>query len=70
MTSLQNRLLTGSTVLQQQQPQLYQDLTKTLSPEEQQIIQTAVNQADQIAAQQANLAQQVTEGAAPLNGGI
>jgi len=29
-----------------------------------------VNQADQIAAQQANLAQQVTEGAAPLNGGI
>ncbi|KAG9673490.1 ARM repeat-containing protein, partial [Aureobasidium melanogenum] len=56
--------------LQQQQPQLYQDLTKTLSPEEQQIIQTAVNQADQIAAQQAALAQQVTEGAAPLNGGI
>ncbi|KAG9634635.1 ARM repeat-containing protein, partial [Aureobasidium melanogenum] len=56
--------------LQQQQPQLYQDLTKTLSPEEQQIIQTAVNQADQIAAQQATLAQQVTEGAAPLNGGI
>jgi hypothetical protein len=29
-----------------------------------------VNQADQIAAQQAALAQQVTEGAAPLNGGI
>ncbi|CAD0031242.1 unnamed protein product [Aureobasidium pullulans] len=57
-------------LLQQQQPQLYQDLTKTLSPEEQQIIQTAVNQADQIAAQQAALAQQVTEGAAPLNGGI
>ncbi|KAG9948266.1 ARM repeat-containing protein, partial [Aureobasidium melanogenum] len=56
--------------LQQQQPQLYQDLTKTLSPEEQQIIQTAVNQADQIAAQQAALAQQVSEGAAPLNGGI
>ncbi|KAG9526594.1 ARM repeat-containing protein, partial [Aureobasidium melanogenum] len=56
--------------LQQQQPQLYQDLTKTLSPEEQQIIQTAVNQADQIAAQQAALAQQVTEVAAPLNGGI
>ncbi|KAG9959049.1 ARM repeat-containing protein, partial [Aureobasidium melanogenum] len=56
--------------LQQQQPQLYQDLTKTLSPEEQQIIQTAVNQADQIAAQQAALTQQVTEGAAPLNGGI
>ncbi|KAH0286741.1 ARM repeat-containing protein [Aureobasidium namibiae CBS 147.97] len=57
-------------LLQQQQPQLYQDLTKTLSPEEQQIIQTAVNQADQIAAQQATLAQQVTEGAAPLNGGV
>ncbi|CAD0049536.1 unnamed protein product [Aureobasidium pullulans] len=68
--SLLETPLDKTTVLQQQQPQLYQDLTKTLSPEEQQIIQTAVNQADQIAAQQAALAQQVTEGAAPLNGGI
>lgn len=43
------------TELQHEQPSLYADLTKTLSPEEQQTIQAAVNQADQIAveAQQA-----------------
>lgn len=47
--------------LQHEQPQLYQDLTKTLNPEEQQIVQAAVNQADQIAAQQAQQPQQVLE---------
>ncbi|KAF1348790.1 armadillo-type protein [Delphinella strobiligena] len=50
--------------LQHEQPALYADLTKTLSPEEQQTIQSAVNQADQIA--QALAAGQVTEVA--LNG--
>ncbi|GAB7350629.1 hypothetical protein MBLNU459_g1192t1 [Dothideomycetes sp. NU459] len=45
--------------LQHEQPQLYQDLTKTLNPEEQQIVQAAVNQADQIAAQQAQAPQAV-----------
>jgi len=55
------------TELQAEQPNLYADLTKTLSPEEQQTIQAAVNQADNLAAQQHALAAgQVTEGA--LNG--
>jgi hypothetical protein len=37
------------TELQQQQPQLYDSITKNLTPEEQQIVQGAVNQADAIA---------------------
>lgn len=37
--------------LQQEQPQLYTNLTKNLGPEEQQVIQNAVNQADAIAVQ-------------------
>jgi hypothetical protein len=35
--------------LQQEQPQLYENLTKNLTPEEQQVVQSAVNQADTIA---------------------
>jgi len=38
--------------LQQEQPQMYENLTKNLNPEEQQVIQAAVNQADAIAQQQ------------------
>lgn len=43
--------------MQQNQPQLYDTLTKVLSPEEQQVVQTVVLQADAImaaAAAQAN----------------
>ena len=43
--------------LQQQQPQLYESLTKNLNPEEQQVLQAAVNQADAIAQQAAQAAQ-------------
>jgi hypothetical protein len=32
--------------LQQEQPALYENLTKNLNPEEQQIVQSAVHQAD------------------------
>ena len=32
--------------LQQQQPQLYENLTKILTPEEQAIVQAVINQAD------------------------
>ncbi|KAL0265089.1 Nonsense-mediated mRNA decay protein 5 [Diplodia seriata] len=42
--------------LQQEQPQLYETLTKDLNPEEQQVVQGAVHQADVIAQQQAELA--------------
>lgn len=35
--------------LQAEQPQLYDNITKNLTPEEQQIIQAAANQADAIA---------------------
>jgi len=35
--------------LQQEQPALYENLTKNLSPEEQQVVQGAVHQADIIA---------------------
>jgi importin-7 len=45
-------------VLQQGQPHLYENLTKVLGPEEQQVIQAAINQADQISALQASAAQQ------------
>ena len=38
--------------LQQEQPQLYENVTKNLNPEEQQVIQHAVHQADAIALQQ------------------
>lgn len=42
-----------ATGLQQEQPQLYENLTKALTPEEQQVIQGAIVQADQIAAAEA-----------------
>ncbi|KAF2236154.1 ARM repeat-containing protein [Viridothelium virens] len=42
--------------LQQEQPQLYETLTKPLNPEEQQVLQAAIHQADAIAQQQAKLA--------------
>jgi hypothetical protein len=42
-------LTTFRTELQSSQPQLYENLTKNLSPEEQQVIQGAVHQADAIA---------------------
>ena len=38
--------LHGIVALQQQQPQLYENLTKVLTPEEQSIIQAVINQAD------------------------
>ncbi|KAJ9621194.1 Nonsense-mediated mRNA decay protein 5 [Taxawa tesnikishii (nom. ined.)] len=50
--------------LQQQQPALYQDLMTKLNPEEQQVLQAAVHQADQIAQQAAAAA-----GAAPAVNG-
>jgi hypothetical protein len=60
------------TGLQQTQPQLYEDLTKNLTPEEQSIIQAAINQADNIALsiatapqRQAQATQDQTQLAAP-----
>ena len=50
--------LTNDAGLQAEQPQMYENLTKTLNPEEQQVIQAAVNQADAIAAQAAQAAAQ------------
>jgi hypothetical protein len=35
--------------LQSEQPQLYENITKNLTPEEQQVIQAAANQADALA---------------------
>lgn len=46
---IKGRTLTHSTDLQATQPQLYESLTSKLSPEEQQVIQQAVHQADAIA---------------------
>ncbi|KAF2457955.1 putative nonsense-mediated mRNA decay protein [Lineolata rhizophorae] len=54
--------------LQQEQPQLYEDLTKNLNPEERQVVEAAVHQADVIAMQiqqaqaQAQQAQQQANG--------
>lgn len=55
--------------LSESQPQLYAQLTATLSPEEQQVVKTAVEEADKIALAQAQ-AQAQEGGAAPpaLNG--
>lgn len=39
--------------MSQQQPQLYNNLTSTLGPEEQQVIKAALETADKIAAEQA-----------------
>ena len=50
--------LTSLTGLQAEQPQMYENLTKNLNAEEQQVIQAAVNQADAIVAQAAQAAAQ------------
>lgn len=54
--------LTG---MMQSDPQFYNQLTSTLGPEEQQIIKSALAQADTIAAQQVETAAQQGNGAAP-----
>jgi predicted component of type VI protein secretion system len=65
------RYLSG---LQQEQPQLYESLTKHLNHDEQSVIQAAVNQADAIehqaaqVAQAAALAAQPAVGSANMNG--
>ena len=48
--------LTLRIVLQQNQPQLYESLTKNLSPEEQSIIQNVIVQANIIQVEERNLA--------------
>ena len=48
--------------LQQEQPALYDNLTKNLSPEEQQVVQSAVHQADVIAQVQAEAQAQAVNG--------
>jgi hypothetical protein len=48
--------------LQQEQLPLYDNLTKNLNPEEQQVVQAAVHQADLLAAQALNAEQQQTNG--------
>ena len=58
-----------SPALSESQPQLYSQLTATLSPEEQQVVKTAIEEADKIALAQAQAQQE--GGAAPpaaLNG--
>ena len=51
--------------LQQEQPQLYENLTKILNPEEQQIVQAVIVQADTNAV----AAQAVAAATATTNGG-
>ncbi|KAK4926518.1 hypothetical protein LTR28_012130, partial [Elasticomyces elasticus] len=51
--------------LQHQQPQLYQNLTSNLNPEEQQVVQSAVMQADAITAQA--VAEQAQQGHDPID---
>jgi hypothetical protein len=50
--------------LQQEQPALYENLTKNLNPEEQQVVQGAVHQADVIAQAQVQAQQAAANGAA------
>jgi major membrane immunogen (membrane-anchored lipoprotein) len=50
------------TGLQQEQLALYENLTKNLSPEEQQVVQGAVHQADIIASTQAQVQQAAANG--------
>jgi hypothetical protein len=50
------------TGLQQEQPALYENLTKNLNPEEQQIVQGAVHQADVIAEAQVQAQQAAANG--------
>jgi importin-7 len=53
------------TGLQQEQPALYENLTKNLNPEEQQVVQGAVHQADVIAQAQAQAQQAAANGGVP-----
>lgn len=48
--------------MSQHQPQLYNNLTAQLSPEEQQVIKAALEQADKLAAEKADLEQAGTIG--------
>lgn len=52
--------------MSQQQPQLYNNLTAALGPEEQQVIKAALDQADKIE----NERQQVQAAAAPTTAGV
>ncbi|KAA8615504.1 hypothetical protein PtrSN002B_000601 [Pyrenophora tritici-repentis] len=52
--------------LQQEQPALYENLTKNLSPEEQQVVQSAVHQADVIAQAQAEAQAAIANGLPPV----
>ena len=51
-----------SSELQQEQPQLYENLTKILNPEEQGIVQSVINQADANAVAAASVAAAETNG--------
>lgn len=51
-----------SSELQQDQPQLYENLTKILNPDEQVIVQNVINQADANAVAAASSATGVTNG--------
>lgn len=66
MISLRFCVLTFFVELQQEQPQLYQNLTKILNPDEQQIVQAVVVQADANAVAAQALA---AASAAQTNGG-
>lgn len=57
------------TAMNQQQPQLYNSLTAALGPEEQQVIKAALDQADKIAAEQAQ-AQATAATAAGASAGV
>ena len=48
--------------MSQQQPQLYNNLTAALGPEEQQVIKAALDNADKIAAEQQQAAAQAQAG--------
>lgn len=61
----QHDLLTSLPGLQQEQPALYENVTKNLNPEEKQVVEAAVHQADVIAQATAEAQAQVQ---AQLNG--
>ncbi|KAJ4305044.1 Nonsense-mediated mRNA decay protein 5 [Kalmusia sp. IMI 367209] len=56
--------------LQQEQPALYENLTKNLNPEEQQVVQGAVHQADVIAQAAAQAAAAAAAGGQPNGGAV
>lgn len=63
---LKDTLAKPALELQQEQPALYENLTKNLNPEEQQVVQAAVHNADVIAAAAAQAAAQAPQ--SPANG--